>query len=485
MLYEEKFTPEAKERVEWLIAKTLELQSLGLIEKTGDFVPSVHYPPITQYDDITDDIFYEGYVLPEDGRTDLYLHFPFCIRHCTFCHYPGLLGDRQEEKKKYLDYLKRELDLSLNRFGLKQFRPRSILLGGGTPTYMPPAMLEYYLKFVAERVDLPAVKQYNVDLDPNSLVGPEGLERIRIMKEYGVTRLTIGIQSFDPEVLRYMNRPHDPHMALESIENTLNAGLDCNIEFIYGYPGDTMDTWLKSIDMACHTGTHEIQIYRLKVQAYGDYQGHILDVRLKDPSAMPTFEQTMRMKANAIELMRTYGYEENLRRVYTRKKRNISQYAYNQCCNLYDQLGFGLTGFSSLHDRFSINTQHFQEYYDRIDAGHIPLNRGLVRDAEQQIRQSIALPTKNMWMIKRDFEKRNGIPFDGLFKKKVQRLVDYGLLMNKPGRLELTELGKFVADEVVEQFNSPEYLPFPRDHYADGPLNPYLDNTSDDAFGRV
>ncbi|MBE5803819.1 MAG: radical SAM protein [Clostridiales bacterium] len=468
-------------KIEDMVQKTLQLQKKGLICLDGDFVPSVHYPPITQYDLMDDERFYEGYTLPADGRVDLYLHFPFCQQHCTFCHYPGLVGPQLEEKKRYLGYIEREMDLSLQRLGVEKFRPRSILLGGGTPTFMPPEMLRKYLEMIAKRIDLDSVRQYNVDLDPNSLLGPDGIERLKIMKDLGVTRLTIGVQSFNDKILKKMNRPHNAAQALESIENTVRHGMKVNIEFIYGYPGQTLENWLETVDMACNTPTDEIQLYRLKVKAYGDFQGHILHEREKDPNAIPDFETTMRMKAAAIELMRTYGYKENLRRVYTRDKKNISQYAYNQCCNLYDQLGFGLTGFSSLRDRFCINPQTFEEYYRRIDEGHLPLNRGLVRSPEQEMRWSIVLPMKNMWMIKQKFQDINGVSFDECFRTKVDRLIKYGLIEDTGRKVRLTELGAFVADEVVEQFNACEYLPFPREAYADGPLNPYLDNTSADA----
>jgi oxygen-independent coproporphyrinogen-3 oxidase len=461
------------------------LQKEGLVCLDGDFVPSVHYPPITQYDPGDDESILKTFTLAEDGATDLYVHFPFCIQHCTFCHYPGLVGPQHTEKGKYLSYLEREMDIYLHRLGIKQFKPRSILLGGGTPTFMTPKQLEHFLKFFSARIDPSMLKQYNVDVDPNSLIGPEGLERLQIMKDYGVTRLTIGVQSFNDDILRRMNRPHTVHEAIESIENTVHFGFKLNIEFIFGYPGQTIENWLDTIDLACHMPTDEIQLYRLKVLAYGDRQGHILQERMIDPASIPDFDTTMRMKSTAISLLNEYGFQENLRRVYTKKKENISHYAYNQCCNLYDQIGFGLTAFSSLRDRFTINTQHFKDYYDMIDSGHLPVNRGYIRDREQQMRWSIALPMKNTWLIKKKFESINGLSFDTVFPKKVARLKEYGLIEDKGAKVELTDIGKFVADEVVEQFNSCEYLPFPRSAYSDGPLNPYNDNTTEDAFGRI
>jgi len=470
------YLPRAEERFETLRM----LQREGLICDDGEFVPSVHYPPITQYEEMSPDEVLGTYTLPSDGMTDIYVHFPFCVQSCTFCHYPGLVGNRIEEKEKYLRYVKKEIELYMERFEITKFRPRSILIGGGTPTYLPPEMLEDFLKFFNDKVDLSGCRQFNYDVDPNSLVGGDGKKRLEIMRAHNVTRLTIGVQSFDDGVLKIMNRAHNTETAIESMENTKACGFDLNIEFIYGHPGETLENWTEVIQKAVTLDTDEIQLYRLKVLAYGDKQGFIINKR----EAIPDFEQTMLMKKIAIDILNENGWYENLRRVFTKNKKNISHYAYNQCCNLYDQIGFGLTGFSSYRDRFTINTQHFDKYYETIDNDTLPVSRGFIRPAEQQLRWSIILPLKNMDVKKAAFERINGRKLETVFKEKMKNLKVFGLIEEDDRRIKLTELGAFVADEVAEQFNSTEYIPFERSRYAEGVLNPYLHNTTEDAFGE-
>ncbi|MCL2814091.1 MAG: radical SAM protein, partial [Oscillospiraceae bacterium] len=320
------YLPHAKEKFETIRA----LQSEGLICDDGEFVPSVHYPPITQYDDASPDEALDTYTQPEDGRMDIYAHFPFCIQSCTFCHYPGLVGEQAEEKEKYLKYLKKEIEIYYERFQIERLRPRSVLIGGGTPTHLTPAMLEDFLQFFNQKVDLSGCRQFNYDVDPNSLVGDDGKKRLEIMRAYGVTRLTIGVQSFDNQVLKYMNRAHNAATAIESIENTKEFGFDLNIEFIFGHPGETLENWTEVMQKVVTMNTDEIQLYRLKVLSYGDKQGYIINQRDK----IPDFEQTMMMKQIAIDILNENGFYENLRRVFTKDKKNISHYAYNQCCNL-------------------------------------------------------------------------------------------------------------------------------------------------------
>ncbi len=474
---------ESLEKASKFLDELKKLQAAGLICWDGDFVPSVHYPPITRYPPITGEDLFQSYVKPQDGLFDVYVHIPFCKQRCTFCHYPGKLGSQDEEIDRYLTALEKEMDIYMHVLGIDKIKARSILLGGGTPTFLSPGQLDHFLSFFVKRVDLSQCRQFNVDTDPGSLVGAMGEERLKLMREYQINRLTIGTQSFNDQVLKEMNRPHDARTAIESVYKSKEHGYQLNIEFIYGYPGETVENWIEVMEKAVSLPVEEIQLYRLKVLAYGDHQGHILNEREKNPLRIPSFDETMIMKHVAVDILGEHGYHENLRRVYSKERKHFSHYAHNQCCMLYDQIGFGLTAFSSLRDRFALNTQYFTEYYSSIDEGRLPVNRGTIRSREQQLRWALILPLKNRNVRRAYFEKITGTPLSAVFVKKIERLKQYGLLQEDQSGIQLTELGAMVADEVVEQFNSNEFMPFPREAYAEGPLNPYFDNTGEDAFG--
>jgi oxygen-independent coproporphyrinogen-3 oxidase len=452
------------------------LRAAGLINEAGEFYPSVHYPPITMYKPMTEEELFATYTMPEDGLLDVYVHIPFCRQRCVFCHYPGKLGDQFEEKERYLSALEKEMDIYLRRLGIDRIKPRSILIGGGTPTHLTPTQLQRFLNDFVKRVDVSQCKQFNYDVDPATLIGPDGLTRLRMLRDAGVDRLTIGVQSLNNDILKLMNRQHTIDQAIESIENSQDLGFQINIEFIFGHPGETMDNWAEVVEKACTLGVEEIQLYRLKVEAYGDYQGPIKQLRQIRPESFPSADESLMMKQVAIDILAEHGYNENLRRVFSKERKHYSHYAYNQCCMLYDQIGLGLTAFSSLRDRFGLNTPSFEEYYASIEAGRLPLNRGLVRSAEEQVRWSIILPVKNRDVRKNLFTKRTGRSLDQVFRAKIDNLKAFGLLEETDKTLHLTSLGAFFADEVAEQFCHPSYLPYPSASYGDGPLNPYNNN---------
>ena len=452
-----------------------EFQRLGLIPKHGDFSPAgVHYPPITNYPPLAPEEIYRDFHEVVPGEFDVYVHIPFCHRRCLFCHYPSHYHCGDEEKDRYLDHLEIEMQNWLLFRGMSQIKSRTILMGGGTPTNLNPRQLERFLTFFTKYVDIGHCPQFNWDVDPSTLVGEEGLERLRIIKDFKGDRLTIGIQSLNDDVLKKMNRSHDAATAKESIENCLKMGFQVNIEFIYGHPGETLQNWIDVLEEACTLGTEEIQLYRLKIEPYGDQEGTIKKFSGYHPDELISVEDTIRMKEMSVLILEDHGYHENLRRVFTKKKSNISLYAYNQCCRLRDEVGFGLSAFSSLNDRFMINTPDFEEYYRRTEAGMIAANRCLIRNADQQMRWSIILPLKNYFIDKKLFrERNNGVALETVFQPQFALLKEYGLAVEDDKKVQLTDKGAFYSDELVHLFYEPQHQSFPATDFMDGCLNPY------------
>lgn len=449
-------------------------QHLGLIPTHGDFSPAgVHYPPITNYPPISPEEAYRGFNENVPGEFDVYVHIPFCHKRCLFCHYPSRYNCNESDKDIYLDHLEMEIRNWLSFRGLDKIKARTILIGGGTPTDLSPKQLERFLTFFTKYVDISNCPQFNYDVDPSTLVGDKGLDRLRIIKDFEGDRLTIGIQSLNESVLKKMNRSHNANTAKESVRNCLNMGFDVNIEFIYGHPGETLQNWIEVIEEACTLGTEEIQLYRLKIEPYGDQEGTIKRFAVYHEDELITVEDTIRMKEISTLILADHGFNENLRRVFTKKRSNISLYAYNQCCRLKDQVGFGLSAFSSLNDRFMINTPDFNEYYKRTESYQIAADRCLIRDTDQQIRWSVILPLKNYFIDKKLFHEINGVELDSVFQKQFTILKQHDLITETDKKIELTAKGAFYSDEIVHMFYEPQHQSFPEIDFMDGIMNPY------------
>lgn len=473
---------ELLEKARGRLADLEKLQAGGLIPTDGMFFPSVHYPPITMYPPISEEEFLRGWRNPPEGAFVLYSHIPFCPSRCAFCHYPVTIGVNEGKQSDYLDLLAREMDLWLDRYGLPRFKARSVLIAGGTPSYLTPRLFQRFHDDFVKRVDMGSCTQISYDVHPTTLLGPEGAERLRIMRAHGSNRLTIGVQSFDPDLLARMNRHHTVQDSLDSIEACRKAGFDdiC-IEFIFGYPNQGMTSWLNDIRTAISTGVEEIQLYRLKIVPYGDAAGPVEREYRDHPDHFPDVHTALLMKQAAILLLAEHGYHENLTRVFTKEKKHISHYAQDQCCNLLDCQGFGLSAFSSLRDRFCINTDSLKEYAERVRAGRLPLNRGVVRTRDDNLRWHTVLPLKNMSVVRKDYLARMGVDIQEVFGPEIARLQEWGLVdPSSERKIRLTPLGRFFADEVCVQFHHPRYMPFPPEAYSGGPL--YLSRPVNDTI---
>src|SRR5260370_21311409 len=155
------------------------LRDEGLICRSGDFFPSVHYPPITMYDEVDEEKLFEGYTLPADGKLDVYAHIPFCKQRCIFCHYPVMLGKKEAEMDQYLGAMEKEMDIYMRRLGIDRIKVRSILIGGGNPSYLSPAQLKRFLDFFTQRLCIAECGQIKCGVGPPNLGVPVGFEEIK------------------------------------------------------------------------------------------------------------------------------------------------------------------------------------------------------------------------------------------------------------------------------------------------------------------
>jgi len=453
-----------------------ELKAAGFLSLTGDFAPCIHYPPSHRYPVADEQALYRDFSLDPALPLGVYLHIPFCLQRCVFCHFVTSTTTSEAEKDRYLDTLEREVDLFTSRFGFERIKAKSVLVGGGTPTHLSPRQLGRFLAWFTSRFDLSSAPQISWDVDPLTLVGHDGWERLRMLRDSGADRLTIGVQAFDDDLLRRMNRPHDADTNYRAVEQARRAGFDdiC-VELIYGYAGVDQRSWLETVSKAIGLGVEEIQQYRLKVIPYGSGKGLIGREYAERADEFPADEDTLVMKMASILTLNEAGYHETLTRVFSKSPRYRSQYTYDLCCNLDDMVGFGVTAYSVYQDRFCRNSRSFESYHSLVAEGKLPIGDGKIRTEDDQLRWALTLPLKNWRVARPRYSDLTGRAFDDVFGKKRENLRRYGIIRESAKTIALTEKGRFFADEACHQFYHPDHIPFPQDDYADGPLNPYRD----------
>jgi oxygen-independent coproporphyrinogen-3 oxidase len=324
-------------------------------------------------------------------------------------------------------------------------------------------------------LNLETCRQITCELEPTTILGDVGLDKLRVLERMGVERVSMGVQSFDDRVLRKMGRFHSAQNAIDAIQQIRKAGFDnLSIDLIYGYPGFTIEDWIGTLDQALSLGVDAYQMYRLRIEPHGDKAAVLLRRFARSPGDFPSAETAYVMKQVGIMKAEEAGLQQVSRRVFAHGKANNSEYLQDHTDRLCDVLGLGVSSWSSVDGRYYLNTgDSIQDYQARIEKGGLPINRGRIRSDDDLRRWAAAVPIKHGGISRALFQQRTGADLDSVFGPKLERLARYGLVEDDGAAIRLTEKGGFFADEVAIQFYDRQFIPFPRDQYTDGALNPF------------
>ena len=285
----------------------------------------------------------------------IYVHIPFCARICPYCAFYKERAD-SSQTQRFCEALLRELDERRARWPVA---PETIFIGGGTPTALTTAQLEYLLGGFRERLDLSALREWTVEANPGS-VSPRKAETLRSL---GVNRISLGVQSWDDELLKLLGREHNAAQAEASFHILREAGFtNVNIDLMFGLPGQTLAQWEATLRKTIALGPEHISTYCLTYeedteffarQARGEFR--------EDPDSDARFLES------AMELLGSAGFEHY----------EISNYARDGYASAHnrgywageDYLGIGPSAFSTVGLERSQNVCDYREYSDRVLAG--------------------------------------------------------------------------------------------------------------------
>ena len=438
-----------------------ELKASGVLPPGRKFFPTITYPPQTMYPPAEpEDIFALDEEIP-GVRHAAYLHIPFCAWQCKYCHWVKTINPDPTEVDNYLDLLIKEMDLALARLGKGRVQISTVLVGGGTPTYLTPAQIERLMVAFNERFDLSRCRQFSFEAEPTSILGDEGMAKLKILKAHGVDRISLGVQSFNDEVLKRMGRRHSGGQAVQAIEQIREAGIgSISIDLIYGYPGLTLEGWVEAMHTAIASGADAWHLYRLRILQHGDRQGPIKQEYETEPRSFPEAETVRLMKMVGKVISVAHGYDEHFTRIFSTSEQHVTQFMWDYCCNLTNVIGMGPSAWSNFNRTFTLNVGDAKSHQERVSQGRLPIDRGLHRDLETEARRSLLLPLKNTSVLKAAFRERVGKDPHALFEPELARLKAMGLLDEDDETISLTPRGRFFADETIIQLYQRRYLPF-------------------------
>ncbi len=371
--------------------------------------------------------------MPPEG---LYIHIPYCYDKCTYCDFNSapIEGARPE---RYLVALKQEID------GLPTgFAPRTVFLGGGTPTALAAGQLDELLTHLEHAVNLARVKEFSVEANPGT-VTPKKLD---VLRAHGVNRISIGAQSFNATQLKQLGRIHDASQIVQTVQIARKAGFDnLSLDLIFALPDQTLGDWNHTLEQAVALKPEHISAYCL---TYED--GTPLTASAARGEVAQADEDTeLAMLRRTVEGLRQAGYHRYEISNYAQPGRECAHNLIYWRNEEYYGLGAGATSY--------INGRRYRNANDPADYARRIANDGDGADFEETLapdasfREAVALGLRMCDGVAVDaVETRTGLRADAVYDGEVEALVDGGLLVREPDRrIRLTPRGLEVADEVM------------------------------------
>lgn len=369
----------------------------------------------------------------------IYIHIPFCKQACTYCDFHFTTS--RKLMPQVVDALEKEMDLRRTRDGVE--RVSTLYFGGGTPSILPPSAVARLVEAVRQRFDLDREAEITLEANPDD-ISPTSIAAWRAA---GINRLSIGIQSFRDEQLRWMNRAHDSKMALAATEVALAGGItDLSIDLIYGLPRLTREEWEAELDTAVGLGANHISAYCLTVEprtALGHRVKKGLEKPVDEDAAADQFASMVTVLARA-------GFAQyevsNFSKPGFESKHNTSYWRGEP------YLGLGPAAHGFVGGNRYWNVANNARYIHAISRDELPETTEVLSRESRYNEWIMTGLRMREGIAPAEAATRFGIDFDRKFESYIARLVDGGLAERHGDRLNLTSRGLFLADGIASEF---------------------------------
>jgi oxygen-independent coproporphyrinogen-3 oxidase len=375
----------------------------------------------------------------------LYLHIPFCSAICPYCDFAVLTGG-PERRRRFADHLISEISLwSADRSAFDSID--TIYFGGGTPSALAPEDIARILESARGNLSIQDGAWVSFEANPEDVAA----ESVRDWHALGVRFLSLGIQSFDADALRFLGRRHTPEEAMRSLETARAAGFDTiSIDLIYGLPGQPFEVWRRTLEQAVALRPDHISCYQLTF-----HEGTPFGFRLAKGQMSELPEEAQGdIFLFTHEFLRDHGYPayevSNFARSPEHRSRHNQKYWHHVP---YLGLGPSAHSFSGTHRWW--NERKLGPYEKRIQVGERP-----IEESEELTRKDLALEALMLGLRTADgidldtFRQRYGVDLRKQNEPLVERLVREGLLRIEGELLIPTLEGLAVTDSLARDFET-------------------------------
>ena len=421
------------------------------------------YPTAVQFHEGLDEAEYRRIAAATNADTkalSLYFHIPFCDTVCFYCGCNKIATKDRSKAAPYLQRVHRELEMQGELFDRSRVVDQ-LHWGGGTPPFISHQEMRELMAKTRECFQLHEddTGEYSIEIDPREVRS----ETISLLRELGFNRMSLGVQDFDPMVQKAVNRIQTEAETMAALEGARKVGFkSISIDLIYGLPLQTVKNFGKTLDKVL-----AVDPDRLSVFNYAHLPDMFKPQRRINEQELPSAAVKLDILQMTVERLESAGYvyigmdhfakPDDELAIAQRKGqlyRNFQGYSTHAECDL---VGLGVTSIGKVGNSYSQNVRTMDEYYQRIDAGHIPVFRGIELNDDDILRRDVITRLIcNFELDKRDIESVYGIDFANYFSTELPELAqlqDDGLITSDDASIKVLPAGRFLIRNVCMVFD--------------------------------
>jgi oxygen-independent coproporphyrinogen-3 oxidase len=383
----------------------------------------------------------------------IYLHIPFCRKRCHFCYFKVYTDKDASEIERYLDATIQELTLYSQKPFIGGRKPKFVYFGGGTPSYISSRQLSRMVDAVKRLLPWDEAEEITFECEPGTLT--EG--KLRVIKELGVSRLSLGIENFDDHILRINGRAHGAKDVDRSYDFARAIEFpQINIDLIAGMMGETSENWRECVRKTIALSPDSVTIYQMEIP----YNTTIFnEMRADGRTVAPVADWRTKREwvRYAFSELETAGY--TVASAYTAVKDPArSRFIYRDLLwTGADMVGLGVASFSHVGGTHFQNESDFGPYLEKLSRGTLPIYRALTPTREERMIRELILQMKLGRVHRAYFQGKFGVDIEQRFAEPLSELRDRGFLAPDENSLRLNRDGLLQVDRLLHEFFLPQH----------------------------
>ena len=380
------------------------------------------------------------------------MHIPFCRKRCKFCYFKVYTGKNASEIQNYLDALASEIDLYAEKPIVKDRNLDYVYFGGGTPSFISVKHLKWLVERAKAAIPWDSAREVAFECEPGTLTE----SKLDAIKEIGVTRLSLGIEHFDDDILQENGRAH-LSKEIYRVQPWVKAlGFNqVNIDLIAGMVGETWDGWKDTVEKAVDYDADSITIYQLELPFNAVYSQHL---RQGEKIAVADWETKRDWHQYAIEKLEAAGYEISSAYTMIKKDSKYKDFVYRDALwQGADMIATGVASFSHVGGVHFQNAGRWEQYLSSLETGKLPISRAFATSSRDQLIREMILQLKIGHIEAAYFQQKFGVDIISEFNQPFTLHQENGMLNIEDGRVTLTVKGLLRVDQLLPEFYDPQY----------------------------